>query len=85
MIGTLATITIAASGLILALMSGVGGLVISVTRKWTRIEVRLEELIQTKDDTHKAMIEQMASDRAATNERLTYLERYVWPREERKR
>jgi len=39
----------------------------------------LETLVRDKDRVHAEIIAQMREDRLATNERLTYLERYVWP------
>lgn len=66
------------------------GLLIRITRKWTRVEDRLEtltedvrELVEQKEDAHKKLYEEMREDRKATNERLTYLERNVWPTKRR--
>lgn len=53
-------------------------------QKWTRVEVkldnaisRLDDIVESKDKVHQALYEQMKSDREATNQRLTYLER-LW-------
>jgi hypothetical protein len=63
------------------------GVMVRILMKWTRMEDKLAEvsrditdLVKDKDKTHAEMIHSMREDRAATNERLTYLERSVWPR-----
>lgn len=55
--------------------------------KWTRTEDKLdhlitdvEKLIQDKDNTHQAMLRQMADDRKATDSRLRWLEENIWKR-----
>lgn len=78
-----ATVLIAACGLILTFLSALGGLLVNITRKWTRIEDKLESLVHEKEETHRAMLEQMTVDREATHERLLELERFVWPRPKR--
>jgi hypothetical protein len=77
-----ASVLIAAATLITGYSAGVwrGG------RREGAAEVRLqaiakslEDLVHDKDRVHAEIIQQMREDRQATNERLTYLERYVWP------
>jgi hypothetical protein len=43
---------------------------------WTKLSDAVKHIMKTNDDGHKAIVEQMAYDRKATNERLLYLERY---------
>lgn len=54
---------------------------VSVTRehdKMTEIEEDIQKLVDDKDRTHAAIIEQMREDRTATNQRLRWLEENVW-------
>jgi hypothetical protein len=53
--------------------------------KWTRVEVKLDNvvadlgrIVEDKDRTHAEMIAQMREDRAATNQRLRWLEEHLW-------
>lgn len=55
--------------------------------KWTRVEDNLQnvaddlkQLVIDKDKTHQEMLTQMREDRRATDERLRWLERNVWNR-----
>jgi hypothetical protein len=63
------------------------GVVVRIVARSARDEQRLQtvirdmgELVRDNADTHRELAGQMREDRHATNERLTYLERYVWPR-----
>jgi hypothetical protein len=73
--------------LVFAVLVAVLGLVVRGAVRWTRVEDRLTDfggdltrLVQDEERTHRELVEQMREDRKATNERLTYLERSVWPR-----
>jgi hypothetical protein len=61
-------ITIAAVSLVFTILCVTLGVIIRAVRKFTQVEDRLADVMQDIRD-----------DRAATNERLTYLERNVWP------
>jgi hypothetical protein len=65
-------VTIAAIGLVFSILTFILGVIIRAVRKFTQVEDRLADVMQDIRD-----------DRAATNSRLTYLERNVWPRESR--
>lgn len=61
------------------------GLLIKLTIKWTRVEVKVAELvddmktvINAKEKVHTEMYSQMKEDRAATDKRLRWLEENVW-------
>lgn len=61
--------------------------IIRATIKWTRVEDKLEELVndmrklvEDKEKTHTDIINQMTEDRRATNLRLRWLEENVWNR-----
>lgn len=68
------------SGLILAVISVIGlpmlAFVVRATIKWTRVEDQLANLINDIDK----LVRDMREDRRATNERLTWLERYLYGR-----
>lgn len=83
-------ITIAALTLVFLVLSTIVGLLVKVIIRWTHIEDRMDavakditDLVDDKDKVHREMINQMREDRHATNERLTYLERSVWPKSRR--
>lgn len=66
------------------------GLVIRVVIKMTRAEDKLnavaesmKKLVEDKDKVHSEMLAQMRDDRKASDERLRYLERYVWRKQGR--
>jgi hypothetical protein len=61
-------ITIASISLCFTILSVTLGMVVRAVRKFTQVEDRLTDVMQDVRD-----------DRAATNERLTWLERNVWP------
>lgn len=53
--------------------------------KWTRVELRLEQIVtgftkfaDDNSEAHRQMVAQMRDDRNATNDRLTWLERNLW-------
>jgi hypothetical protein len=53
--------------------------------KWTRTEDKLNELLKDvntliadKDKVHAAMFQQMVNDRAASDQRLRWLEEHYW-------
>jgi hypothetical protein len=54
--------------LIFTVLTGIAGLLGRILIRWTRLEDRLGHLA-----------EDVAEDRKATNDRLTYLERFAWP------
>lgn len=79
-------------GLIFTVMSAVLAMIVRAVIRWTRLEDQLitlskdmQELVEDKDKTHKEILNQMREDRNATNERLTFLERHVWPAQGRRR
>lgn len=58
--------------------------------KWTRLENKLDgviddvrELVISKDKVHLLIMEDMRTDREATNKRLRWLEEYLWTRSNR--
>lgn len=55
-------------GLMFSVLTVLLGLLVRVVRRFTTVENRLTDVMQDVRD-----------DRAATNERLIYLEHYVWP------
>jgi outer membrane murein-binding lipoprotein Lpp len=64
---------------------------VRMTVKWTRVEDQMKEmvgkvadLVEDKDKIHHAIYDAIKEDRRANNERLTYLERSVWPVSERR-
>lgn len=66
--------------LLFAVLSAALGLLVRAAVRWTKVEDRLADMtqdltrhIEQSDQVHR-------EDRAATNARLTYLERNVWPR-----
>lgn len=80
------TIIISGIGLIFTVMSAILALIVRAVIKWTKVEDRLvhlaadvAQLVEDKDKTHKEILDVIREDRKATNERLTYLERTVWP------
>jgi hypothetical protein len=67
---------------ILTLCAVTFGLVVRGTRRWTRLEVSLTYAesalaahIASSDKAHGVIFDMLKDDRAATNERLLYLER----------
>ena len=83
---------VALMALVFTVMVAVLGVLVRVIVKWTRIEDKLttvsedlQDLVKDKDKVHKEMLDQMREDRNATNKRLTYLERSVWPRQTQRR
>lgn len=48
--------------------------------KWTKVEMKLEELIRDEREAHTEMYRTMREDRKATDERLRWLEVNVWMR-----
>jgi hypothetical protein len=67
---------VALLSLVFAVLSVMLGLVVRGAMRWARVEDRIDHL--AADFTE--IVGQMRDDRQATNERLTYLERSVWPR-----
>ena len=60
--------------------------IVRASIKWARTEDNqaliardLAKLVRDEAEAHAAMLVQMREDRAATNERLTWLERNAWP------
>lgn len=58
--------------------------------KWSRVESKLDELggdikglIITKDKEHLAILEEIRTDRKATDRRLRWLEEYLWRKGDR--
>lgn len=67
--------------LIFLVMSGVLGVLIKGVGRWARLETVVSDLLLSKENEHKLIREeingiraQMREDRAASNERLTWLE-----------
>lgn len=55
--------------------------------KWTRVETKLDaivedmkDLVKDKDKVHLLLMEQMKEDRKATDTRLRWLEMHLWKR-----
>lgn len=48
--------------------------------KWTKVEMKLEQLIRQESEVHNEMFRTMREDRKATDERLRWLEVNVWMR-----
>ena len=70
------TISIALLTLLFMVLTATLGLLIRAVVRWTKVEDRLADLTADQQE----ILNQMREDRKATNERLTYLERSVWPR-----
>ena len=69
--------------LVFLVMSAILGMLVRSVQKFTRVEVRqdvlirdVSALVESKDKTHQAMLEQMRLDRDATNQRLRYIEEW---------
>jgi hypothetical protein len=43
---------------------------------WTKLSDNVSHIIETNDTAHQDIVNQMAHDRQATNQRLRYLEEY---------
>lgn len=78
-------ILIATLGSAAGLLALVLGLVMRITRKWTRIEDQLGELtkdirhiVEEKSEAHEQLFQAIRTLDATLNERVTYLERNLW-------
>lgn len=72
---------------IAVIMLPVFGFLYRITVKWTRVEDKLEnvvddvkELVVDKDRVHSEILAQMTHDRDATDKRLRWLEQNLWRR-----
>lgn len=81
------TVIISGLSFMFVLVIAVFGLVIRITRKWskmesdlTRISDNLAEAVRDNKDAHIEIAAQMREDRHVANERLTWLERNVYSR-----
>lgn len=85
--GALEPAIVALLGLVFTVGTVTLGVVVRIVARSARDEERLRTtirdlsvLVTDNAATHRELAGQMREDRHATNERLTYLERYVWPR-----
>lgn len=76
-------VLIALAALIFTVLSTLLAVLIRSVQKQTRTEDRVgelasdvKELVEQKDRTHEAMLNQMRSDRDATDRRLRFMEEY---------
>lgn len=60
-------------------------LMVRIVIKWTRMEAKMEEvtqdlraIVESKDQVHREITEQMGRDREATDKRLRWLEEHLW-------
>lgn len=82
-------LTVIVSGLsfLFVVMMASLGLIVRITRKWTSVENKLDHMtenlatiVRNNDKVHEEIVAQMREDRRASNERLVWLERNVYPR-----
>ena len=81
----IANVTIAALSFAFVVVVTMLGLIVRITRKWTRIEAGLETLgrdfatlVVDTSKVNQEISAQMREDRRASNDRLTWLERNMW-------
>lgn len=86
------SLIIAGLTLIFIVMSAILGLITRAIIRWTKLESRVSDLIEDKRKDHLLIREEMnmirqqlKEDRAASNERLVYLERNAWPKSDEQR
>jgi len=75
-------------GTVTAIVMPLTLLIVRSAVKWAKLESRVEEviadvkeLIGQKDKFHAALVDQMKSDREATDRRLRWLEEHLWRRD----